>query len=475
MQKYNRRAKIVCTLGPSSSNEAQILALAEAGMNVARLNFSHGTHEEHRQRIEIIRKVAYELGQPIAILQDLQGPKIRVGKFENGQTELKRGDLFTLTTRQVIGSHDVVSVSYPDFVNDVRVGDLVLLDDGLLELRVEQVDNEDVLCRVEFGGVLKDHKGLNLPNSILTIDVLGEKDRADLEFGLKMGVDYVALSFVQKPEDVFQLKRLIAQAGYNTPVVAKIEKPQAVESISQILDVADAIMVARGDLGVECKVEEVPILQKRIITACNAKGVPVITATQMLESMVKNPRPTRAEASDVANAIFDGTDAVMLSAETAVGAFPTESVKVMSRIITEVEVNSRKVGLDQSTTETPFPIPYAIGYSACHSAKLINATGIVSMTQSGTTARMIARFRPKKPILAITHNETTYNELALVWGVQALKVEAFQQDINEAVVEVINLLKSHDFAKTGDMLVITAGVPFDLKSLTNMIRMEHVE
>ncbi len=470
-----RRAKIVCTLGPSSTTKEQIMALAKAGMDVARLNFSHGSHEHHQALIRTIREISKELDRPLAILQDLQGPKIRIQTFEKGQIDLPTGAKFTLTTRAIVGNEQIVSVSYPGFVNDVKKDGVVLLDDGLFKLIVEEIVGQDVHCRVEFGGILKDKKGLNLPDAILSIEALSEKDIADLHFGLANGVDLIAQSFVQKPEDVLALKKLIKDAGHDTPVIAKIEKPQAVDAIEEISDIADAIMVARGDLGVECPVEHVPLMQKKIIAVCNQKGTPVITATQMLESMIKNPRPTRAEATDVANAILDGTDAVMLSGETASGAFPVQAVETMVRIIEMTEKNQEvKWALRRRKAGETYPIAYAIGYSACHSVDLVNGAAIVAFSQTGSIARMIARFRPTRPIIAITHREATYNRLALVWGVRALRVDLFDTSVDETVTHVIELLKKRGVVESGDTLIFTAGVPFENRSPTNMIRLEKV-
>ncbi|MEJ2628189.1 MAG: pyruvate kinase, partial [bacterium] len=357
--KFSRRAKIVCTLGPSTNTHEKIAALAKAGMDVARLNFSHGTHREHENIIKIIRRVSKELNRPIAILQDLQGPKIRVQTFSQGSVDLKSGNDFILTTRNVKGDEKRVSVSYTSFNRDVQVGDIILLDDGLIRLKVKKIEGKDVHCRVIYGGILSDHKGVNLPGSRLSVKALTQKDKKDLEFGLEKEVDYIALSFVQQPKDIKEIKSLIAKHKKNIPVVAKIEKPQAVETIDEIVEIADVIMIARGDLGVELNPEEVPAIQKHIISLCNQKGVPVITATQMLDSMIHNPRPTRAEASDVANAILDGTDAVMLSGETAAGQYPVESVKMMHRIICLIEkeylgkmqVTKQKPGVTYSTAQ----------------------------------------------------------------------------------------------------------------------------
>ena len=433
----NRRSKIVCTLGPSSDTYTLVRAMAEAGMDVARLNFSHGDHEYHRELIKTVRRVSGDMKRPIGILQDLQGPKIRVRKFENKKIELVRGEKFTLTTRDVVGNEDIAAVSYPSFHKDVKPGDWVLLDDGKLKLSVESVEKQDVVCVVEHGGILRNHKGLNLPGSILSISCLTEKDEADLEFGLKMGVDFVALSFVQKPDDIRHIKKKIAAHGKKTPVVAKIEKPQAVASIDRITDLTDIVMVARGDLGVEMLTEEIPQIQKEIIRMCNDKGVPVITATQMLESMIDSPRPTRAEASDVANAVLDGSDAVMLSGETASGNFPIDAVETMSRIVSLIErKNLPRWDLKRLRSDVTYSDAYAIGYSACHSAELINAAAIVCLTQSGYTAKMIGRFRPSNPIIAMTYSMETFNRLSMYWGVTGYLTDGFHHYIDDMVEKV---------------------------------------
>ena len=352
----SRRVKIVCTLGPATDTYEGVLKLAQLGMDVARFNFSHGTQEDHRRRFEWVRRASAECGKPIAVLQDLQGPKIRVRKFATGQAELKRGAAFTLTVRDVEGTDTQASVSYPTFHRDVVPGSVVLLDDGNLSLKVIDVQAEDVHCEVVYGGTLKNNKGVNLPGSVLSVEALTEKDKEDLAFGLELGVDYVALSFVQRPEDVQMLKDLIAAHGKATPVISKIEKPQAVDRIDEIVALSDGIMIARGDLGVEMNVWEVPPIQKDIIELCNKLGKPVITATQMLESMIANARPTRAEATDVANAVLDGTDAVMLSAETASGQYPFAAVEHMHQIIATIEAKGRPPG-PNAVREAPIRPP----------------------------------------------------------------------------------------------------------------------
>jgi pyruvate kinase len=475
MTLSKRRAKIVCTLGPSSNSVENIKDLACAGMDVARLNFSHGSHDEHLQRINAVRKVARDLNKPIAILQDLQGPKIRVQTFEKGKISLKKGSMFILTTRDVQGNEREVSVSYKSFNLDVKIGDTVLLDDGLLKLIVRDIAGTDVHCEVLFGGILSDKKGLNLPGNILSVSALTEKDKEDLEFGIKNKVDYIALSFVQKPEDVIELRNLIQEAGSDIPVVSKIEKPQAVASIEEIIDVTDIIMVARGDLGVEVSAEEVPPIQKQIIRQCNRNGVPVITATQMLDSMIHNPRPTRAEASDVANAIIDGTDAVMLSGETANGNFPVESVETMHRIVSLIEKNSSiNWELRRRRPDVNYTTSLTIGHTAVQAADLMRAAAIVCMTQTGSTARMIARYRPEEPIIAVTHSEKSFSRMALYWGVSGLIVPEFKENIDDAITDVSNTLKKTGLVSSGNRIVVTAGLPFSLRRRTNMLRIEEI-
>lgn len=471
----SRNAKIVCTLGPSSNTYDKVRALALAGMNVARVNFSHGTHEDHKALIETVRKVSRDIDRPIAVLQDLQGPKIRVGKFKDGEIELVPGETFTITVREVEGTSEIVSVSHKAFNRDVKEGDPVLLDDGRLKLLVRRIDGADVHCEVIYGGTLSNHKGINLPGSILSIPCLTEKDQKDLEFGLEINVDYIALSFVQKPEDIDEIKERIAARGKDIPVVAKIEKPQAVEAIDEITNRTDVVMIARGDLGVEIPTEEVPHIQKEIISTCNIKGVPVITATQMLDSMIYSARPTRAEASDVANAILDGSDAVMLSGETATGAFPLEAVQTMDRIITLMEKrNSPRWDLKRRKRGVLYTTPYAIGYSACHAADLVEGAAIICLTQTGSTARMIARFRPGKPIIALTPREETYNRMAMLWGVYAVQADEFQDSTYKTIANLKEELINAGNLKVGDTIVITAGFPFHQRPHTNMMRIESV-
>ncbi|WP_028972844.1 pyruvate kinase [Spirochaeta cellobiosiphila] len=470
-----RRAKMVCTLGPASSDYETILALGKAGMDVARFNFSHGSYDDHKRNYDIVRKVADDLKHPIAILQDLQGPKIRVQKFEEGQVELVEGARFTLTARDVPGTKDIVSVSHKNLHNDVSVGQSVLLDDGNLRLKVLSIENQDVHCEVVFGGILKNNKGVNLPESIVSIAALTEKDKKDLEFGMSLGVDYVALSFVQKPEDITEIKELISGYGKKTPVIAKIEKPQAVESLDAIIDLTDGVMIARGDLGVEMPTEVVPAIQKEIIRKCNNLGKPVITATQMLESMIYNPRPTRAEAADVANAVLDGSDAVMLSGETAAGKFPVEAAATMGKIISLIE-SKDIIPLDRRKPKHKgeYSVPLAIGDASSLTAEVVGAKAIVCLTTSGSTAKIISHFRPSKPIIALSNKLETLRSLAVYWGVRGVLVPDFNDNIDHAVQEVIDELKKEGMTKEGDILVVTAGLPFTAKRDTNMLRIETV-
>ncbi len=474
-ESLKRRTKIVATLGPNTNTYESMRKLAETGMNVARLNFSHGTYDVYERMIADLRKISLDLNYPITILQDLQGPKIRVKTLVNGQVELISGKHFTLTTRELEGTAEIVSVSYPSFHKDVKKDDMLLLDDGNLQLTVVEVKGQDVKCVVNKGGILKNKKGLNLPNAILSIEALSPKDLEDLNFGIKMNVDIIALSFVQRPEDMKRVKEIIAAQGKNIPVLAKIEKPQAVENLEAIMEYSDAVMVARGDLGVEMYVEEVPPAQKKIIEMANHKGIPVITATQMLESMIENPRPTRAEASDVANAVLDGTDAVMLSAETATGKYPFEAVATMDRIIRLIEQTNAKAWNHKTRFEdAPYSITQSVSFAAANAADKVNAKYIVCLTESGDTTRKVARFRPSKPIIAITHNLETYYRQSLIWGVSAILATTVYKDVSEAITDVCNNLKKRGLVVAGDRIVFIAGVPFFMKKHSNMMIIETI-
>ncbi len=467
-----RRTKIVCTIGPASSSPEVLRQLIRAGMNVARLNFSHGTHEEHARVIVQIREIAAELGAPVAIMQDLQGPKIRLGKFRGGHVQLLQGAEFALTTRPVEGTVEIASTTYDRLPQDVKPGDRILLVDGLIELTVLQVTGDTVRCRVISGGDIGDHRGINLPGVAVSASSITDKDRDDLWFGISQGVDAVAVSFIRGPEDVLDVKELINEmGGGDLPVVAKLEKPEAVERLDAILDVADGVMVARGDLGVELPLEEVPLVQKAIIRKARKRALPVITATQMLESMVGSPRPTRAEASDVANAILDGTDAVMLSAETAVGKYPVETVQVMARIAVQAETAMPDLA---ATSERASTFPEVISEAACRAAGEMKARAIVAFTQSGSTARLLSKYRPAAPVFAFSPSEVVRRRLNLHWGVMPKTIRAVQ-NTDELVGEIELLLLRDGTVHVGDALVIVAGAPLFVRGATNMIQLHRVE
>ncbi len=466
------RTRIVATLGPATDSKEAVEALIRAGVDVVRLNFSHGDHPTHAARIERARQIAQEQNANIAILGDLQGPKIRVGDIPSGSIILKPGATFTLTTDPVPGSPERIHVDCAALAQAVRPGSRILLDDGLMELQVESANSTEITTRVIDGGVLKPHKGVNIPGVPLPISAITEKDRTDLQFAVQQQVDYIALSFVRSAEDVLELKRLIAGRDAIIPVIAKIEKPEAVEHIDSILEVSDGVMVARGDLGVEAAPEQVPMYQKTIIRKANAVGKPVITATQMLESMISNPRPTRAEASDVANAILDGTDAVMLSGETAVGEYPIEAVRTMVRIAQAIESDIQyhpgplDIGDALSVTD-------AIGIATCRMAMQLKARVILTATSSGFTARMIARHRPLTPIFAVTTNPDTMRRLALVWGVRVALVPAVNS-MERMVGQSLTAVEESGAAKEGDLVVLTAGVPAGVSGRTNMIQVHRI-
>lgn len=475
------RTKIVATIGPASQNEACLAALIHAGMNVARLNFSHGTLEEHAAVISALRRLAQTHGQPVAILQDLQGPKIRTGALSGGRpVRLAEGARFTITGRAVEGDASVVSTTYAGLAQDVRPGVRLLLDDGLIELKVEAVNGPDVACRVITGGLLKEHKGINLPGVILNIPPLTEKDYADLEFGLSQGVDYVAISFVQRAQDVAHVKSAVhklagAPGGRRgaPPVIAKLEKPAALDNLEGILEVADGVMVARGDLGVELSPQEVPIAQKKIIEAANRCGKVVITATQMLESMVGHPRPTRAEASDVANAIFDGTDAVMLSAETASGAYPVESVKTMVTIAEEAEANLSEFGRFRAVHQPTSDDAVALARAARELAHDREVSAIAVFTQSGRTARLLSKERPRVPILAFTPGPEVYPQLALLWGVSPYLVP-HAETMEAMLLHVEAALLRSSPVRPGQQVILMAGLPVSLQGPANMLLLHTV-
>ncbi|MCF7839085.1 MAG: pyruvate kinase [Candidatus Marinimicrobia bacterium] len=464
-----KRTKIVCTIGPASNRREILLALVQAGMNVARLNFSHGTHEEHGVVIRLLREISAEMNQPVAILQDIAGPKIRVGKMANGPVPLEAGQPFTITSRDVPGDKTQVSVNFKQLPVLVQPGDRLLLSDGMLEMKVQRVMDQDILCRVIVGGALNAHKGINLPTRSTGIPILTEKDYADLEYGIAQDVDYIALSFVRSLDDIMTVRRVLDRHAKDIPVIAKIEKPEALEHMDEILPAVDGLMVARGDLGVELPFEQVPLIQKQLIEMANAASKPVITATQMLESMVTNPRPTRAEVNDVANAILDGTDAVMLSEESALGRYPVQAVEAMARIAADVEKQLPfKSRLPGDAAPAADAVALAVAQAACHIAQRLDVAAIIATTTTGLTARQMARFRPPKPILAPTPRESTYRRLALVWGVTPLLIPPAKMT-DQVIETAFRAAVAHGLLERGQRAVISAGVPVTKPGQTNFL------
>ncbi|MBZ4330207.1 pyruvate kinase [Corallococcus interemptor] len=473
-----RRAKIVCTLGPASQTPEMLEALLEAGMDVARLNFSHGSHEQHQANIDMLRAASLKVRKAVGILGDLQGPKIRTGRFVTGSTELKPGGTFHITTDETVkGTDEIVSTTYPHLAADVNPGDRILLDDGLLELRVVETDKKQLIkTEVVHGGTLKNNKGINLPGVAVRADALTPKDREDLIFGLKAGVDYIALSFVRQPSDLDSARQAMAEVGRTVPIISKLEKPEAIARLDAILDKTDGVMVARGDLGVEIPPEEVPAVQKDIIRRSNLRGLPVIVATQMLNSMIDNPRPTRAEASDVANAVYDGADALMLSGETASGKFPLDSVQMMERIILAAE-SSARAQLQPRVIEAPLGLPLhfpdVIARVACEAAKASGATLIAAFTLSGVTARLLAHYRPTVPIVAFSPNQEVRRRLSLLWGVvprvlePILETETMLRRVEEELV-------SRGLARRGDRIVVVFGAPVGQPGKINSLRLHTI-
>jgi pyruvate kinase len=470
-----RRTKIVATIGPATSSPEMLKAIIEAGATTLRLNFSHGTHADHQRNIRLIRQTAFELNQPVAILQDLQGPKIRLGKFENGSIVLAKGDRFTLTNRPVAGTQEISCVTYDYLADEVPVGAKILLDDGRVEMVVEDINREkgDLYCRVTVAGKLSNNKGVNFPGVYLSIKAMTDKDREDLMFGLDQGVDWVALSFVRNPQDLIEIKELISSTGKNVPVVAKIEKHEAIEQMESVLSLCDGVMVARGDLGVELPAEDVPVLQKRLIATANRLGIPIITATQMLDSMVSNPRPTRAEVSDVANAILDGTDAVMLSNETAVGSYPVEAVATMARIAERIEQEVSQNYTSRHGRDNRRSIPNAISQAVGQIAENLGAAAIMTLTQTGATARNVSKFRPTTPILAITPHVNVARQLQLVWGVKPLLVLELPST-GQTFQAAINVAQEKSLLSEGDLVVMTAGTLQGVSGSTDLIKVEVV-
>ncbi|HTW32365.1 MAG TPA: pyruvate kinase [Candidatus Sulfotelmatobacter sp.] len=472
-KKIIRRAKIICTIGPACSSEVAMRDLLRLGMDIARLNFSHGTHEDHAHNIQRLRRAAQREGRTVCVLQDLQGPKIRTGVLERHEPVLlKPGSVVTITPQNIPGNATRISTTFPDLARELMAGARVLLSDGLIELRVRSVRGDDVVCDVLNGGMLGEHKGINLPGVALSIPALTEKDHKDLEFGLKHGVDAVAISFVRSAADVSAVKQIIASHDSDVPVIAKLEKPQAIDHLEEILEAADGVMVARGDLGVEMAPEKVPVIQKHVIRRAGACRKPVITATQMLESMIENPRPTRAEASDVANAVFDGTDAVMLSAETASGKYPRESVSIMSRIVVEAECNMGEFVQFRRREQRGMSVAETICQSVAHAAEDLPMGAVAVFTETGNTARMISKHRPKAPIYAFTHFLPIVQRMNLYWGVHPVhcrQARSAEQMVNMAEKYLVR----HGLLKPKDVLGVVAGTR-QASGSTNLMRLHVV-
>lgn len=470
-----RKTKIVCTLGPSTDKESVLKQMMIEGMNVARCNFSHGTYEEHKKRMNMVKKLRKEVGKPVAILLDTKGPEVRVKDFKEGKVMLEAGQLFTLTADEVEGTKDKVSVTYNRLYEDLEVGMRVLIDDGLIEMKVEKVDKNDIVCRVINGGVVSNHKGVNVPDVDLSMPYISDKDREDILFGISQDVDFIAASFVQKKEDILQLRKLLEKnGGEDIKIISKIENAQGVANIDDIIEVSDGIMVARGDMGVEIPYEEVPVIQKKIIKKVYRAGKQVITATQMLESMIKNPRPTRAETTDIANAVYDGTSAIMLSGETAAGAYPVEAIRTMVKIAerTERDVDYRKRFFELERRANP-DITDAICHATCTTALDLNAKAIVTVTKSGRSARMVSRYRPECDIISCATTEKVCRQLSLSWGVTPLVIKE-EKEVFDLFDKAIMAAEKIGMLQKGDLTVITSGVPIGFSGTTNMIKVQNV-
>lgn len=470
-----RKTKIICTIGPASESEERLRELMLAGMNVARFNFSHGTHEEQKAKYERVLKVRKELGLPVATMLDTKGPEIRLRDFEGGKVELKAGETFTLTTEEIMGTAQRATISYKNLKNDISVGTTLLIDDGLIELEVEKISGEDIICRVINGGFVSNHKGVNVPGAILSMPYISDADMEDILFGIKEGYELIAASFVRSKEDIYELRKILQEHGSDMKIIAKIENMQGIENLEEILEASDGVMVARGDMGVEIPMEEVPVLQKKMIKMANAQGKHVITATQMLESMINHPRPTRAEATDIANAIYDGTTAIMLSGESAAGKYPVEAVKTMARIAEsaekDIDYRSRMRRNDEGDKSE---ITNAIAYATCSAAMDLNAAAIITVTMSGYTAEAISRFKPSCPIIGCAVNERVCDQLNLLWGVNPLLIKK-EESSEELFADAVIAAKEAGYVNTGDIVVITAGVPLGITGTTNMIHVVEVE
>ena len=469
-----RKTKIICTIGPASESEERLKELMLAGMNVARFNFSHGTHEEHKKKFDRVIKVSNELGLPVATLLDTKGPEIRLKDIEGGKTEIVSGQKFILTTEEVLGNNEKVTITYKNLVNDISVGTTILIDDGLIEMVVDAIEETDIICTVINGGPISNHKGVNVPGAELSMPYISDVDRSDIMFGCDMGFDFIAASFVRCREDILEIRKILDQHGSHMKIIAKIESMQGIRNLEDILTVSDGIMVARGDLGVEIPMEDIPVVQKQMIKMAEAQGKHVITATQMLESMIKNPRPTRAETTDIANAIYDGTTAIMLSGETAAGAYPVEAVRTMAKIAErseqDIDYNSwmkKREHIDN------FDVTTAISHATCTTAMDLKAAAIITVTISGFTAGMISRYKPNCPIIACSVSPRICRQLNLSWGVTPIWIarESTTDDLFDVAVRAA---EEAGYIQKGDKVVLTAGVPLGVSGKTNMLRVVEV-
>ncbi len=469
-----RKTKIICTIGPASESEEKLRELMGAGMNVARFNFSHGTHEEHKKKFDRVIKVSNELGLQVATMLDTKGPEIRLKDFEGGRAELHAGQKFILTTQEVMGNAEKVSITYQDLKEDITPGTTVLIDDGLVEMVVEGIEDTDIICTVINGGTVSDHKGVNVPGVALSMPYISETDKSDILFGCDVGFDFLAASFVRCREDILEVRKILEAHNSHMKIIAKIENMQGIRNLEEILAVSDGIMVARGDMGVEIPMEEVPVIQKRMIKLAESQGKHVITATQMLESMIKNPRPTRAEATDIANAIYDGTTAIMLSGESAAGLYPVEAVKTMARIAERTEADIDYNGRMKKREWTDgTDITTAISHATCTTAMDLGASAIITVTISGFTAEMIARFKPGCPIIACSVSPKTCRQLGLCWGVTPIWI-ARENKAEDLFDEAVRAAEEAGYLKKGDKAVLTAGIPLGVAGKTNMLRVVEV-
>ena len=470
-----RKTKIICTLGPATDREGVLRALVENGMNVARLNFSHGSHEEHKGRLDALKAIREELNQPVAALLDTKGPEIRLKNFVNGKEQLVTGQTFTLTSREVEGTNEICSITYKDLPHDVAAGGTIMLDDGLIQLAIRSVNDTDIVCEVLNNGVIKDHKGVNVPGVHLSMPYMSQRDRDDIIFGIEQGFDFIAASFVRTAQDVYEIRNLLNMYDSDIRIIAKIENQEGIENIDSILAAADAVMVARGDLGVEIDFAELPGIQKSIIDRSFSFGKPIITATQMLDSMINNPRPTRAEISDVANAIYDGTSAIMLSGETAAGAYPVEALKTMATIAerTENEAHYRNLRLAQMNLTRKTSVSDATAHAACLTAQDVNASAIVTVSESGSTARLLSKYRPTQPIIACVMRPIIQRQLSLSWGITPL-IMPLAHSTDELIEMSTTLAEQNGYLHNGELAVVTAGVPVGVSGTTNMVKIHMV-